>query len=271
MEIGDKVRFLNAVGGGKITGFQRGGLVLVEDEDGFEIPVCQAEVVVVPDDDPQAPRSNSHASQKPLDIADVANNILAKSAAKPATASAPVKTASVKSSATSTLASVLASVAPETLASSQSDAAKEPEQESLEARVIRLEMTVKRLTMRLERLEAAKALREKVKADSIANREQSRKQKNEILEVDLHAEELLDTTAGMSPGDIKEYQLKVFRKTMNEHMKEKGRKIVFIHGNGEGVLRRALIDELRRNFKSCEYQDASFQQYGFGATMVTIR
>ena len=38
MNIGDTVRFLNATGGGKITGFQGSDIVLVEDETGFEIP-----------------------------------------------------------------------------------------------------------------------------------------------------------------------------------------------------------------------------------------
>lgn len=93
----------------------------------------------------------------------------------------------------------------------------------------------------------------------------------EIIEVDLHAGELLSTTAGMSAGDIKEYQLNVFRKTMNEHLKHKGQKIVFIHGKGEGALRSAILSELKRKYPACPYQDASFQQYGFGATMVTIR
>ena len=38
MKIGDKVRFLDSIGGGKVTGFQGSNIVLVEDEDGFEIP-----------------------------------------------------------------------------------------------------------------------------------------------------------------------------------------------------------------------------------------
>ena len=92
----------------------------------------------------------------------------------------------------------------------------------------------------------------------------------EIVEVDLHASELLDTTAGMSPGDIKEYQLGVFRNTMNKYIKKKGQKIVFIHGKGDGVLRRAITEEIKHKYKPCTTQDASFQQYGFGATMVII-
>ena len=43
-----------------------------------------------------------------------------------------------------------------------------------------------------------------------------------------------------------------------------------IHGNGDGVLRKAILTELKYSYKTCRHQDASFQQYGFGATMVTI-
>ena len=51
MNIGDKVRFLSEVGGGRICGFQGKDIVLVEDEDGFEIPMLRKEVVVVDDND----------------------------------------------------------------------------------------------------------------------------------------------------------------------------------------------------------------------------
>lgn len=94
--------------------------------------------------------------------------------------------------------------------------------------------------------------------------------KNALVEIDLHASELLETTAGMQARDILEYQLSVFRRTMDEHIREKGRKIVFIHGKGDGVLRAAILKELRAAYKSCTWQDASFREYGFGATMVCI-
>ena len=98
----------------------------------------------------------------------------------------------------------------------------------------------------------------------------ARKEGGPII-VDLHADEVLETTQGMSPTDILNYQLDVFRKTLQEHAKKKGTKIVFIHGKGEGVLRQALINDLRYRFKNFTYQDASFQEYGYGATQVTIR
>jgi len=97
------------------------------------------------------------------------------------------------------------------------------------------------------------------------------KDKNAPIVVDLHADEVLETTKGMSSADILNYQLDVFRKTIKEHEKKKGTRIVFIHGKGEGVLRRALINDLQYRFKQHTYQDASFQEYGYGATQVTIK
>lgn len=104
-------------------------------------------------------------------------------------------------------------------------------------------------------------------AEKRATRKQDR---NAIVEVDLHAHELLDTMVGLEPRDILEYQIKVFRDTMNAHLKKHGCHIVFIHGKGEGVLRNALLKELRTHYKQCRVQDASFREYGYGATMVTI-
>ena len=50
MKIGDKVRFLNDVGGGRISGFRDKNTVLVEDEDGFEFPANIHECIVVDSD-----------------------------------------------------------------------------------------------------------------------------------------------------------------------------------------------------------------------------
>lgn len=107
-------------------------------------------------------------------------------------------------------------------------------------------------------------------ASNAERRAAKKSDRNALIEVDLHATELLDTLAGLSAKDILDYQLKVFRDTMNEHLRERGRRIVFIHGKGDGVLRNALLRELRKAYKQCRYQDASFREYGFGATMVTL-
>lgn len=97
------------------------------------------------------------------------------------------------------------------------------------------------------------------------------KRESDVEVVDLHAEELLETTVGMSAADILNYQLDVFRKTLEKFKASKGKRVIFIHGKGEGVLRHALIHELNYRYKKYTYQDASFQEYGYGATQVTIK
>lgn len=95
--------------------------------------------------------------------------------------------------------------------------------------------------------------------------------KGDTIVVDLHINELLDSTAGMSAADILNYQVDVFRRVMDGHLRDTGQKIVFIHGKGEGVLRGSLEKELTHRYRGHDFQDASFAEYGFGATQVTIR
>ena len=116
------------------------------------------------------------------------------------------------------------------------------------------------------------AMKAKKAADKPVRRpvEKHQPKKGEIIEVDLHINSLLDTTAGLSNADMLDVQLGEFRKVMDANIHNHGQKIVFIHGKGEGVLRKALLDELKRKYKGCEAQDASFREYGFGATLVKI-
>lgn len=116
------------------------------------------------------------------------------------------------------------------------------------------------------------AIQEKkvAEADTVRRRPQKQIVGN-IVEIDLHCDELLETTAGMESKDILEYQLDVFRKTLEEYKLRRGQKIVFIHGKGDGVLRQRILWELQTKFKRHHHQDASFKQYGYGATMVTIK
>lgn len=91
------------------------------------------------------------------------------------------------------------------------------------------------------------------------------------LIVDLHIEELIDNTRGMSAADILNRQIDEFRSVMDKFRNHKGKKIIFIHGKGEGVLRNAILKELNHRYKGNDVQDASFREYGFGATQVLIR
>lgn len=95
--------------------------------------------------------------------------------------------------------------------------------------------------------------------------------KPEKLEIDLHIAELVDNLNGLSNKDMLDIQIKEFHKVMKENITCKGQKIVFIHGKGEGVLRKELLSELKKHYPKCEFQDASFLEYGFGATQITIK
>lgn len=91
-----------------------------------------------------------------------------------------------------------------------------------------------------------------------------------LIEVDLHIAELMDTVAGMDNKAMLQRQLKEVRDVMEANSRRIGQKIVFIHGKGEGVLRRAVLDLLKKEYPTAGLQDASFREYGFGATLVTV-
>lgn len=95
--------------------------------------------------------------------------------------------------------------------------------------------------------------------------------KDTLIEVDLHIDQLLDTTAGMTNAEILDYQLQKFNEVMQENLHRKNQRIVFIHGKGEGILKSAILKELKSKYRKCYVQDASFQKYGYGATMVIIK
>jgi len=89
------------------------------------------------------------------------------------------------------------------------------------------------------------------------------------VEIDLHIEQLLDNTIGMEAKDILDYQMKVFSDELAKAKKNnKVKRIVFIHGKGNGSLKTKVCAFLDRN--KIKYQDASFQRYGFGATLVFV-
>ena len=120
------------------------------------------------------------------------------------------------------------------------------------------------------------ALRAKVKADRQPRKRVVKKQarqdrRGDTIVVDLHISELVDNTRGLSNADMLNLQIDEFSRVMDENLKNHGQKIVFIHGKGEGVLRNAIMKELSHRYKGHDVQDASFHEYGFGATQVTIR
>ncbi|MDR1499503.1 MAG: DUF2027 domain-containing protein [Tannerellaceae bacterium] len=116
------------------------------------------------------------------------------------------------------------------------------------------------------------AMMTKIKGDRPVKRPVKKEvAESNIIEVDLHITSLLDNISGLTPSDMLSYQLDRFRDILNQYADRKGQQIVFIHGKGNGVLRSSMEKELKHRYPSYNYQDASFREYGFGATLVTVR
>lgn len=91
----------------------------------------------------------------------------------------------------------------------------------------------------------------------------------DVLEVDLHIENLVDHPKKLENGQIVEIQLKVFERMLQKAIEQRKRKAIFIHGVGQGVL-RAEIRQLLSFYPNVSVQDASYKDYGYGATEVLI-
>ena len=89
--------------------------------------------------------------------------------------------------------------------------------------------------------------------------------------IDLHIENLIDSHRGMSNGDILNVQMMHFRRFLNSSINKHHRKIVVIHGVGEGVLRQEIRNDLNQYHSHLEYYDASYQEFGYGATEIRLK
>lgn len=350
MKIGDKVRFLSEVGGGIVKGFQGKDIVLVEDADGFDIPMPVRECVVVDTDDYNMAKKSAPSPKKTEESAKPVKPEMPPVQRQPETrggdtlnvflayvpedvkaiSSTPFEAYLVNDSNyylyytylsaegkawktrshglidpntkllleefTKDLLNEMEHVAVQFIAFKENrPAALKPgvgvelridtvkfyklhtfrdseffEQPALIYDIVKDDVAARQVYVSAEDLQ--EALLQKKDADKLKSRSiVKRGGGKDILEVDLHIGELLDNTTGMSNSEILNYQLDKFREVMEKYKGKREQKIVFIHGKGDGVLRKAILDELKRKYSACRYQDASFQEYGFGATMVTIK
>ncbi|WP_438977705.1 Smr/MutS family protein [Polaribacter sp.] len=96
-----------------------------------------------------------------------------------------------------------------------------------------------------------------------------KKDKNEVvLEVDLHINQLINSTRGLDNYDMLNLQLDTAKRKVEFAIQKRISKIVFIHGVGEGVLKSELLRLL--NKYPVKYYDASYKKYGLGATEVYV-
>ncbi len=94
------------------------------------------------------------------------------------------------------------------------------------------------------------------------------KNKPEQAEIDLHLHELIENEDGLSSHDKLSLQLGEARQRLEMAIGKKEKKIIFIHGRGDGVLKKEL-QYMLRNYP-VEFHDASYTKYGMGATEVII-
>ena len=88
--------------------------------------------------------------------------------------------------------------------------------------------------------------------------------------VDLHIGELVDNIAGLSSHDMFNIQMDYFKKMLDSAIAAEYTKVTFIHGVGNGVLKNAIIGELK-NYKNVENRMASIAKFGVGAIDVVIK
>lgn len=92
----------------------------------------------------------------------------------------------------------------------------------------------------------------------------------ERVVLDLHVENLIDSHHGLSNSAILKIQMTNFKEFLIKSIDKKQRKIVVIHGVGEGVLRHEIRKELDIYHPYFEYFDASYDEFGYGATEIRL-
>ena len=71
----------------------------------------------------------------------------------------------------------------------------------------------------------------------------------------------------MTNAQIIAYQVNYFLYELDQALVNRLNKITFIHGVGQGVLKSAIREELKR-YPNLRYDEAPPEKYGYGATDV---
>ena len=93
-------------------------------------------------------------------------------------------------------------------------------------------------------------------------------------EVDLHIEKLTSPNqdpARMSNSEILRLQLAAFQDHLDRALAANMHEIVFIHGVGNGVLRKEIHKLLSRSKEIKYYEEARKEKFGYGATLVKLK
>jgi hypothetical protein len=107
-----------------------------------------------------------------------------------------------------------------------------------------------------------------VKYDNVRATNQERR--GEHMVIDLHIHELIEDQSGLKDRTKLDVQLNHFERMMRIAGEQRVRRVIFIHGVGQGVLRNQIRTRLDSYYPDCTVRDANPREYGAGATEVIL-
>ena len=118
--------------------------------------------------------------------------------------------------------------------------------------------------------ERQKEIQEEFELKYANARSTNQKKRSEYIEVDLHFHELVADMSGLKYKTKLDIQLNHFERMMKIATEQRIRRVVFIHGVGQGVLRHQIRSRLDMYYPNCTVRDANSREYGYGATEVFL-
>ena len=98
----------------------------------------------------------------------------------------------------------------------------------------------------------------------------NQQRRGEHMVIDLHIHELIDDQSGLQDRTKLDVQLNHFERMMRIAGEQRVRRVIFIHGVGQGVLRNQIRTRLDSYYPDCTVRDANPREYGAGATEVIL-
>ncbi|MBT5147308.1 MAG: Smr/MutS family protein [Flavobacteriales bacterium] len=98
----------------------------------------------------------------------------------------------------------------------------------------------------------------------------NQQRRREHMVIDLHIHELIDDQSGLQDRTKLDIQLNHFERMMRIAGEQRIKRVIFIHGVGQGVLRNQIRTRLDSYYPDCTVRDANPREYGAGATEVIL-
>lgn len=227
-EPGDKVKFLNQIGGGIVTKVTD-DFVFVQDDTGFDIPMQPDELIRMADQQGAAKMFNATMEEH------------LKGKGTPLSSSLPGAAPKVSVPLT-----------------------PEDEIKQLKNQIANLKDQIAKLKKQLSNVQQQNT---RTLTDNILLQHQTVPGE---AEVDLHIDMLTERPGDLSHHEAFEMQMHYFRLCLNHAFSNKMKKVTFIHGVGQGILKDEIVKELKQ-YDNIHFFDAPMAKYGVGATEVYFK